>query len=114
MSTKKVEIDTKELVKIIKACRLAGVKELKVGELELRFGTGEAAEPQVLARENVRPPTDKELKAIEARLEEKDILDRADEELAHMQVEDPLQFEELLIQRELEPSGQGPDEIALD
>lgn len=100
-----MSIDANELIKLIRAAKKAGVSEMKYGELEIKFGPGEAAQSLVPAGETVEPPTDKELEQVDEASRKEEMLDQADEELAHMQVENPALFEEMLIQRELELSG---------
>lgn len=107
-------IEAKYLAKIIKACRESQVKHLKLGDLEISFATGEAEETKVRTGDTVNPPTENELKEIERAVTDNAVLDRADEELAHMQVENPGLFEELLVQRELEGSGEFGEKITLD
>lgn len=99
-------IDAKDLVKVIKACKASGVSALKLGDLELKFQTGDAEKTSVPATgDAVETPSAEKLKAIEERSALIENAEDADEELAHMQVENPAQFEELLVQRELISGG---------
>jgi C4-type Zn-finger protein len=110
-----IDIEAKDLIKIIKACKGSGVSQLKLGEMEIRFGPGEAAKPQVPTVESVETPTDQELEEVKESVELRERLDSADEELAFMQVENPALFEELLVQRELEGRGdEDTEESAYD
>lgn len=109
-----MSIDAKYIARIIKVCRESNVRSLRMGDLEINFVPGDAAEVKVVAGEAVKPPTLEELKEIERSVQDNSVLDRADEELAHMQVENPVLFEQLLVERELEGRGDEREEITLD
>lgn len=93
-------IEGKDLIKLIKACKASGVSNLKIGDLELQFVAGEAEQTPIKTRETVKVPSAEELKDIEADSQEQMNLEDAEDELAFMAVDDPAQFEELLVQRE--------------
>jgi hypothetical protein len=99
-------IKAKELVEVIKACKASSVSYLKLGDLELKFGPDDAAQTPIAPGETEPIPTAEELKVIE---EDAAILRNGaevDDEVAFMQMEDPVQFEELLTSGELEGVGQ--------
>lgn len=100
-----MEIDSKSLVKVIKACRASHVSYLKLGELELKFGPDEAAQTPATKSETFVVPTDAELKVLEEAAAIRQNGSDADDELAYMLLDDPVQYEELLANRELESGG---------
>lgn len=107
-------LNAEDICKILKAAKESGVFELKCGPLEARFGApllepaithGAAPTP---AAEDLGKITQAQKQAEEASLEEEGI--RATEErLANLIVEDPLAFEEMLANGELEPKGDTTD-----
>lgn len=96
-----MSIEAKDLAEIIKACKRADVAELKIGDVSIKFKTGEAVKTPESKPENLAPIA----KEIE-RETEKSLLqenfDSAQEHLANLQLENPALYEELLIERELE------------
>lgn len=94
-------IEVRDLAKLIKICKASGVSELKIGDTEIKFGGSE--DPQLYqTRDTVRVPTAKQLRETEELINIKENVDFVDDQLALMQIENPAQLEELLIQRELE------------
>jgi len=102
--TKKIDcMSSEDVVKIIKACKKAGISEFKFGELQLVFGEKQSkvsskplddgkAEPF-----EQNPTTEEERKAereTEIELEEQ-------EELQSLAISDPLEFEKRLSSGEL-------------
>jgi len=89
-----------EFIRVIKACRLARVTELKVGDIEVKFEPGEAA--QALKRRTASPTvTETEMKlAIDKVLVEENLSDGVDR-LDLLQIEDPSLYEQLILEREL-------------
>lgn len=97
-------MEAKDLAKLIHACRRAGVSELKVGDVSIKFGSGDSAILKEQKNEILVPSSD------ELRLESEKALitenvENAEEQLSNMQLEDPARFEQLLVERELEQSG---------
>lgn len=107
-------IENLNLIRVIKACKASGVSYLRLGDLELKFVTGDAERPSIPTGETVKIPSAEKLKEIEETEAIKENADEADDELAHMQVEDPLQFEELLVQRELIDGGRSDTEQIIE
>lgn len=106
-------ISAKDLTKLIKACKLNGVSEFKCGPIEIKFGTGEAAE-LVSTGETVRTPTKKELEQIQELSLLQRNADEAEDEMAFMAIENPGLFEELLVQNDLginEDEGENDDNV---
>lgn len=101
-------ISADELVRVIKACHKARVTELKIGEIEVKFGNGETPEPKTTA---VASPvvTEAELKEAQHEVLVKENLDHAEARLDLMQLEDPAQYERLILERELEDSGKSAE-----
>lgn len=105
-------IEAKDLIKLIKACKASNVSSLKLGDLELKFGPGDAAPISVPATgDAVETPSAEQLKAIEEQVRLQNNASDADDELAHMQVENPMEFETLLAERELSDGRSGIEEI---
>lgn len=96
-----MSIDAKDLIKVIRACNKIGVRRLKTADVEIEFGPGEAAQLSEPQGETSVPPTTEELEAAGNAALREEGLNMADEELAHMQVENPAMFEEMLINREV-------------
>ena len=107
--TSNVEINGlqgKDICAIIKACAAASVTELKVGDLEVKFGTTAAKEPEGTTAPyegtHSLPPQlgTTEEDAQETEEQTFDLLQqRAIEDLAHMQniIDDPLAFEDDMV-----------------
>lgn len=101
-----MSIEAKDLIKLVKACRTSGVSSLKIGDVEIKFKAGDAAElPRIAPSEVVNPPSADELKEIEKDVSERQELSDMESELDHMLLENPVLYEELLVQRELEGGG---------
>lgn len=94
-------LDAVELIKIIEACKVAGVSYLKHGAMEIKFQSGEAAKHEL----SLTPPTDQELKEVETVVTRDRNFEEIEDELAVLQIENPSLFEELLVERELDLSG---------
>lgn len=97
-----MSLSAKDLIKVARACKKLGAKRIKTADLEIEFEPGEAALAPEPKGETVVPPTETELVAASELAAEKDLYDRADEELVHMQVEDPVQFEQMVLERQVE------------
>lgn len=100
-----MSIDLKDLPKVIRACKANGVTELKIGDVEIKFAAVGSAEPEIPVLEAQRIPTPEELKAAESAALLQRNVEQNEEELAHMHIEDPSGFEQRLIEREFENSG---------
>lgn len=100
-----------ELCEIIASCRKNGVWELKVPGVSLVFGEK--------AAENGHPKPRRSPKEAEKakKLEEEAFLDQEaktrEEYLAHMRLADPLAYEELISQGELEHAGEKSEQIGV-
>lgn len=94
-----------ELSKIIKACKEAKVKELRLGDLHVIF---EIIEPKIEAT-IPQPPSSQEAKIKAEELArnflEKQEFETKEERLARMALEDPAQFEDLMASGDLEDGG---------
>lgn len=93
-----------EFIRLIKACRSARVTELKVGEIEVKFEPGEAA--QALKRRTANPiVTETELKSAIDKVKVEENLSEGVDRLDLLQIEDPSLYEQLILERELVDSG---------
>jgi hypothetical protein len=103
--------EAKNLIEVMLACKASGISSMKCGDLELKFGnTGDAAPISVPETvEAVETPSVEQLKEIEELQALQNNADDADDDLATMAIEDPVEFEELLVQRELTDGGNGSD-----
>lgn len=99
-----------ELVRVIRACHKAGVTELKIGEILVKFGNGDTPERKT-AGAAIPTVTEAELKEVQQHLLVEENLEHAEEQLSLMQLEDPAQYERLILERELEDSGK-PTQIS--
>jgi hypothetical protein len=95
-----------DLERLLKACKDMGVAELSNGDFSVKFVTGDAARVSLQTGDAAPAPDQTELRQSVEQAEADQVEADAQEELALMQIEDPEQFEELLIQRELEQSEQ--------
>lgn len=98
-------IDFKGLGDLLKACKSAGVVELKISDtgVEVKFGSDQRTKKTPASE--IAIPSDQEMNlAVKEALDSKTQFD-ADEELAHMQVDNPALYEELIVQRELQEIG---------
>jgi hypothetical protein len=98
-----------DLIKIIDALKSSGCTHFKHGDLELKFSLGETRELG-LGPEKTDPPSEKELEQASGEASIEDQARSIDEYLSTLAIEDPLQYEELVVQRELEFSGSTIDE----
>lgn len=92
-----------DIKKIVKACKQAGVTELKVGDLVVKFGR----HPDTVSIESTRVvelpliPDAKELEETQKLSELQTEADEGDEMVANLLLEDPERYEQLLVEREL-------------
>lgn len=93
-------ISAKDLTKLIKTCKLNAVSELEFGEVKIKFQTGDAVKLPV-SGDTVRPPSSQELEQAQEDAQIEMNLSDADDELAFMQVENPVLFEQLLVENDL-------------
>lgn len=98
-------VEVSDLIKLIKACRASGVSNMKYGDLELKFGPGDADKISIEPSEIVKIPSAEELKVASEHAAEQENADDASEDLALMAIENPELFEELLVERELIDGG---------
>ena len=106
-----MSFDAKDLIRILKACREAQVTELKIGDIEVKFGPGEAAQTTPKGFEYPQV-TELELNEATKQVNVSENLTEAEDRLDLMQIEDPALYERLIIERELEDRGR--DETALN
>jgi hypothetical protein len=107
-------IEVSDLVKLVKACRASGVSNLKYGDLELKFVTGEAEQAPISPSEVDKIPSAEELKVEQEQSALQENADDADDQLAFMAVEDPIQFEQLLVEREFINGGSNDNIIEVE
>lgn len=94
------KISAKDLTKLIRVCKLNGVSELECDSIKIKFVTGEA-DKLVITGETVLTPNSEELKAIQELSILQRNADEADDEMAFMPLENPVLFEELLMENDL-------------
>jgi hypothetical protein len=109
MTPKTMTFSVKEICEIIEACAKGGVSVLKLGTLYLKLGSSGA--PNAPAADPI-PLTPEErfaqARAEEIALKENETILRADQ-LSQMRIEDPEQYEELVMAKELEHAGEEPE-----
>jgi|GEM_PF-4162329 len=98
-------ISTDELLELIKACKAARATNLKIGDVEIRFADRERRQTKEKVRE-IPIPTAKELSSAEDDARIKNNLELVDDDVATMHVEDPSEFERLIVERELKDRAQ--------
>lgn len=96
-----------ELCDILRECKKSGVSWFKWGDLEVRFGTTSQSGRQIKISEKAISESEKiEIQAIE----QQEILTKEDQ-LDHMLIEDPYQYEKLLLAGELENGRTEQEEV---
>lgn len=96
--------EAKDLAVILKACKASGVTELKIGDIEIKFGLVESLQTSNRPGETVQVPSVEQLREAEELVNVQANIESADDQLAFMHIDDPSQFEQLLIEKELESS----------
>lgn len=99
-----MSIEAKDLAKIIKACVRANVSELKIGDIQIKFGSSEVAKPQEQKSE-IQVPSESELESESEKANLMENIESSDEQLANIHLENPALFEQLMIEKELEGDG---------
>lgn len=89
-----------DLVRILKACKSAGVTELKIGDISVQFGRVEDRQTQ-RATSEIQPPTDTELKDAASDTLVRENVETAEDRLDLLQIENPALYERLVIEGEL-------------
>jgi hypothetical protein len=89
-----------EFIRVIKACRLARVTELKVGEIEVKFEPGEAAQAKTRQTASLIV-TETEMKQATDKVNVEENLADGVDRLDLLQIEDPSLYEQLILEREL-------------
>lgn len=93
-----------ELIRVIRACHKASVTELKIGNIEVKFG--EAPKLEIRQGVTVLPEiVESELKKVQDEVNVAENLETAEDRLDLLQIEDPGLYERLVIERELEDRG---------
>jgi hypothetical protein len=89
-----------ELVRILKACKSAGVTELKIGDISVQFCRVEDRQTKRVESE-IHPPTEAELKEAASDTLVRENLESAEDRLDLLQIENPALYERMLIEGEL-------------
>jgi malic enzyme len=100
----KVIKEAKDLATVLRACKATGVKELKIGDIEIKFGVTETRQAEEPKGETYIVPSAEQLREAEELVNIQENVDSVDDQLAFMHIDDPSQFEQLLIEKELEGS----------
>lgn len=104
MEHQRVTVDAKSLAKILRTCKECGVAKLKWGDtiIEMRESESVSHQPKVNEITQSITPTEIEEAANETNLQEN--LEAIGDIEDTLHIEDPVSFERLLIEKELEPS----------
>lgn len=94
-----------EISAIIKACRTNGVALLKWGDFEIHLGPDASLNPKVLKPKKIKSDPVAE-KAVVEKATLQANADTIDDEIATLQVEDPVEFEKMIVQGELDAQTQ--------
>lgn len=96
----------KDIVRLLEACKKSGVSELVLGGLQVVF--------KGQTKDSLEMPTASQTKEaeVQSQIVEKEALTQASEalderDLAVMQIEDPVRYEQLMIERQIEDDGPG-------
>lgn len=100
-------LSAKDICDIIKACKGSGISELSVGDLIIRRGVGEdtALVDTPIARSR---PILEEKVGVESLAEQEQMT--KEDQLALLRIENPLEYERLLIAQDLIDSTEGADD----
>jgi uncharacterized protein with PhoU and TrkA domain len=96
-----VSISHKDLISLIKICASNSVREIRCGELVVSFDrqtrdeTNELSSPRPKVAESV-------IKEVRDEALLKQSFESTEEIMAHLQIEDPVQYERMLLEGELE------------
>lgn len=93
-----------DIAKILKACKQSGVTHLKMGELDVKFLSSQEWDAQEQKDKRRKPdpiPDAKELEDAQRRMILQTNADQADDDVASLLIEDPVAFEQLVVEREL-------------
>jgi hypothetical protein len=83
-----VSFSADEFIRVIKACKAACVTELKIGDMEVKFGNGDT--PKRKAKGSETPVvTERELENAQIEVNEAENLVEAEDRLDLLQIEDP-------------------------
>ena len=99
-----MSFDANELIRVLKACRQVGVSELKIGDVEVKFGPGETAQAQKVEVES-QTLTDTELEQAVNKANLSANIADAESRLNLMQIDNPALYEQLVLEQELEDNG---------
>jgi len=105
-----VSFSADEFIRVIKACKAAHVTELKIGDMEVKFGDGDTTKRKAKGSETP-VVTEHELENAQIEVNEAENLVEAEDRLDLLQIEDPSLYERLVLERELEDRGK-PTEVA--
>lgn len=109
------DIDFAKLAELIKACKSANVTDLKIGSIEVKFAERNVRIKRINQIESEIPiPTAEQLETATRDSEIGDQLADAEDQMDLMPIENPVLFEQLLVERELELSGARKEEIPLN
>lgn len=98
-------IEAKDLKALVRECAKRGVAELKIGNVHIKFGgVTPAKTPE--AKSEILAPTAEELKSAEQKSLVEENVSFAEDRLALLQLEDPVAYERMIIERELEEDGE--------
>ncbi len=97
-------IEGKDLKAIIRECAKRGVAELKIGDFHIKFGSVEDIQAPK-AKSEIKAPSKAVLKAAENQALVAENAEHNENMLANLQLEDPVAFEKMLIEGELEEDG---------
>jgi hypothetical protein len=103
-----MSFDAGDLIRVLKACQKAGVVELKIGDIEVKFLAGETPKISKAKRDGV-VVSESELEEIAENVKIGENLAEAEERLDLLQIDDPSLYERLVIERELEDRGQSTE-----
>lgn len=98
-------METKELIKLINACKRSGVTELNVGDVAIKLEKKGDSISSANKVSEIPIPSADELKTQKEDALFQANIEASDEDLSTLHVEDPSRFEELLLSKELEDSG---------
>lgn len=99
----KLQLETKDILKIIKACRTCGVDEFSFGELKFSFSSKKVLAISTELPKPIEVPKIVEERQMELGLEmnKRDELEDAEEEMAELLINNPEKYEELMAKGEL-------------
>jgi len=116
---KKTPFNIEEICTIIKECAASGVSKLKFGDLDISFFAEKEKERLVLDQSSINynlpsPEKIEEIILNQEELTSPEELQHRETQMANMEIENPLQFENMLTHDEVENNPEGDEDASIN